>query len=672
MKKLLTLIALCLPISTFALDIINNFEWLEPNNTVEIVVGEPYQLKYSCSKNNLPFTSQYADSWVHVDFEGGQHVVNNPTGYSINESGVITGLKAGSYAIHPTGWIQAKSDVNDWLFITVVSERAETESNNTLDTANDIMSKIRFGLYNISDIDYFKFVHPSLKFGDNVTFKIHYYGNSDNPFGYKWATFCGMNMVGGGSLNSQDQECKALVTSGNTIYLEVYYDQSRSQYFNYGEEFVAEVFINGIPASEYGKGDPNDQQNAINGHEYVDLGLPSGKLWAKTNYGASSEVDYGVYMNWPSRSVIQSEWGSEWSAPSHNDFLELLQHCTLTWEYNVNSIYGCKFTGPNGKSIFLPAAGFKYQRVPHTVGSEIHYWCDDEMKTGYAYVLLGSVNDIFISSSNNGSDEDTTFPIRPVANKIDSGGEDDESHDFVDLALPSGLLWATKNVGANRPEEFGSYFAWAETSPKSYYSWGTYKYANGSETSLTKYCSSSAYGNVDNKETLEEEDDAATVNWGKPWRTPTLYETQELYIYCTWTYSSKNGVSGYIVTGPNGNTIFLPAGGVKQFETTYYSGTDACIQSATLFNASNGEPSSASVLYCEEGTPHYWYGWSRCWGYNVRPVTSVNPSGISGTSYDCSQEIIGVYDLRGNKQNGLVRGVNIIKYKNGSSKKVVK
>ena len=249
MKKTLTLIALLMPLCTFALDLINDFEWLEPNNKVEIVIGEPYQLKFSCSNNNLVFTSDYADSWVHIDFAGGQHVVNQPTGYSIDEKGVITGLVAGSYAIHPTGWIQRKSGADKWLYITVVSERKEKESNNTLDTANEITNKIRFGLYNISDIDYFKYTNSNLKWGDEVKFKIHYYGNNDRPFGYKWATFSGTNLSGSGSLISQDQECKALVFSGTTIYLEVYYDQSRSQYFNYGEEFVAEVYINGKPVS---------------------------------------------------------------------------------------------------------------------------------------------------------------------------------------------------------------------------------------------------------------------------------------------------------------------------------------------------------------------------------------------------------------------------------------
>ena len=178
MKKLIALFVSLLPMSTFALDFINDFEWLEPNNSIEMAVGESLRLNYSCSNNSDPFTMNYNDSWVHVDFEGGQHVVDSPTGYSIDEKGVIKGLVPGSYAIHPTGWILAKSGVNKWLYITVLSERSESESNNTFDTANEIITKIRFGLYNTSDIDYFKYVNNDLKSGDKVTFKIHYYGSN--------------------------------------------------------------------------------------------------------------------------------------------------------------------------------------------------------------------------------------------------------------------------------------------------------------------------------------------------------------------------------------------------------------------------------------------------------------------------------------------------------------
>ena len=250
MKQFFVLIISLFPVSSFALGLITNFEWLEPNRTVEVVAGEPYQLKFSCSDNSLPFTNDYSSSWVHYDYAGGQHVIDSPIGYSIDEKGVITGLIPGSYAIECTGWILAKNDGKKRLYINVVSERYESESNNTFDTANDIYTRIHFGLYNITDVDYFKFTNNSLKFGDNVTFKIHYYGTRDEPFGYKWSTFCGTNtMVGGGSLIKQDQECNALVVSGNTVYLEVYYDQSCSQYFNYGEKFVAEVYINGQLAS---------------------------------------------------------------------------------------------------------------------------------------------------------------------------------------------------------------------------------------------------------------------------------------------------------------------------------------------------------------------------------------------------------------------------------------
>ncbi len=246
MKKIFTLFAMFMSLNSFALGLINNFEWLEPNNRIEVAIGEACQLKFKCSNNSLPFTADYADSWVHYDFSGGQHVVSTPTGYTIDEKGIITGLVAGSYAIKFTGWIQAKSGADKWLYITVVSEKSEYESNNTLDTANEFTKKIRFGLYNISDIDYFSYTNNDLKFGDYVYFKVHYEGSRETPFGYKWAAFCGGDMVSGGSLSRQDQECRALVTYDKTVYFEVYYDQSLSQYFNYGEEFVVEVYIKGV------------------------------------------------------------------------------------------------------------------------------------------------------------------------------------------------------------------------------------------------------------------------------------------------------------------------------------------------------------------------------------------------------------------------------------------
>lgn len=133
------------------------------------------------------------------------------------------------------------------------------------------------------------------------------------------------------------------------------------------------------------------------------------------------------------------------------------------------------------------------------------------------------------------------------------------SYNAVDLGLPSGTLWADRNVGADSPEDYGDYFAWGETEPKSTYNWSTYKWCRGSEDTMTKYCTDSSYGTVDNKTVLDLEDDAAYVNMGAEWRMPTTDELKELSNKCTWTWTTQNGTKGHRVTGPNGKSIFLPA-----------------------------------------------------------------------------------------------------------------
>ncbi len=134
------------------------------------------------------------------------------------------------------------------------------------------------------------------------------------------------------------------------------------------------------------------------------------------------------------------------------------------------------------------------------------------------------------------------------------GGGDD--HDYVDLGLPSGLLWATCNVGANAPEEYGDYFAWGETQPKDVYNWDTYQYYGSNLTKYTGY---------DGLTILQPEDDAATANWGNGWRMPTKEEWEELYQNTTSTWTTQNGVNGRLFTGPNGNSLFLPAAGYRQY-----------------------------------------------------------------------------------------------------------
>lgn len=192
-------------------------------------------------------------------------------------------------------------------------------------------------------------------------------------------------------------------------------------------------------------------------------------------------------------------------------------------------------------------------------------------------------------------------------------------HEWVDLGLPSGTLWATCNVGAESPEEYGDYFAWGETEPKSVYDWSTYKWCNGSEFTLTKYCtySSDGYnGFVDSKTELDPEDDAAYVNWGPSWRMPTVEQLAELCNNCTWTWTQRNGEDCEMVTGPNGNTLFLPAQGQRWNESLDYEGWKGFYWSRTLLNGSSRH---ARII-------HFGNGWGsitnigRCYGFPVRAV----------------------------------------------------
>lgn len=158
-------------------------------------------------------------------------------------------------------------------------------------------------------------------------------------------------------------------------------------------------------------------------------------------------------------------------------------------------------------------------------------------------------------------------------NEEANGSEDNSGNDevslenpdggiAVDLGLPSGTLWADRNIGAKSPENHGDYFAWGETEPKSRYSWSTYKWCNGSYDSQTKYCANNYYGPLDGKIELELADDAARAYWGGTWRMPSKTQFEELKEECTWTWTTMNGVSGYkVVSKKNSNSIFFPAAG---------------------------------------------------------------------------------------------------------------
>ncbi|MEE1089920.1 MAG: hypothetical protein UH103_00690 [Paludibacteraceae bacterium] len=191
-----------------------------------------------------------------------------------------------------------------------------------------------------------------------------------------------------------------------------------------------------------------------------------------------------------------------------------------------------------------------------------------------------------------------------------------KGHEYVDLGLS--VKWATCNVGANSPEEYGDYFAWGEVEPKEIYSWSTYKYGTDYDQ-LAKYCNNSSYGKdcfTDNKTVLDPEDDAATANWGGAWRMPTYKEMDELETKCTWDWTTQNGVDGYKVTGPNGNSIFLPAAGRMDEGVFYRAGSLGDYWSSSLYT---DYPSYAYNVYLD--LDFVVLGSSpRNYGQSVRPV----------------------------------------------------
>ena len=204
---------------------------------------------------------------------------------------------------------------------------------------------------------------------------------------------------------------------------------------------------------------------------------------------------------------------------------------------------------------------------------------------------------------------------------------------YVDLGLPSGTLWATMNVGADSPEDYGDYFAWGETESKDYYGWDTYKwmtdgmsswmgvnkytYPDG-ETSAVWYDENGEFIG-DNKTVLELADDAANANWEGDWVMPTNEEQLELSQYCTSVITRLDGVVGRMFTGPNGNSIFLPAAGYRDYSGLYGAGPNGRYWSSSL---STYDSDGAYVLYLGSDIP-YWSCSDRYYGLSVRPVLRV-------------------------------------------------
>ncbi|MCQ2227286.1 MAG: fimbrillin family protein [Bacteroidales bacterium] len=408
-----------------------------------------------------------------------------------------------------------------------------------------------------------------------------------------------------------------------------------------------------------------------NGHEWVDLGLSV--KWATMNVGATAPQEYGSYIAWgetetttkssydwdtykfkaefigdnkttldKADDAAAANWGGDWVMPSPDDFDELQQHCTYEWT-KQNRMDGYKFTGSNGNSIFLPAAGSRDNGGLSGEGSYGYYWSSSLYENdSYRGGGLNFRNDGFNPWSDNGRYYGRS--VRPVC---PSAG-DTNGHVAVDLGLPSGKLWAECNVGASTPEASGAYIAWGETSAKEYYDWSTYKHMQAGKlihNFTNKYqAPDSEYGGIwyrfekysydDNKTTLDKTDDAATANWGDNWRMPSTAEWEELFNNTTQTWTDDyegTGIKGYILVsameGHEGASIFLPAADFRDYRFVYPDGVVASYgyywsSSSTLLVEQLELSSYGRFLHFGKGffnpSNNHW----RCSGLSVRPVCS--------------------------------------------------
>lgn len=364
---------------------------------------------------------------------------------------------------------------------------------------------------------------------------------------------------------------------------------------------------------------------------YVDLGLPSGNLWAECNLGVSSPEAYGDYYAWgevepkqeytypnhkwykegaPSLgftkynnedgkltlededdAVIQ-KLGNGWRTPTLADFRELTnQKYTTIKKTTLNGVVGYQITSKkNKKSIFIPCAGFK-QDKPQTreiSSSEEVAICmtnlrriDDKVFNAWSFAFQDD------RIARYGKRRPDGISVRPV-----KGPGMPVPNNCVDLGLNSGLLWAKYNMGATEPTELGDHYAWAENSTKKKYTANNYKYYKWGEYELKRI---KKYNAEDGKTVIEPDDDAARANIGAGYRIPTKEDWEELLEDCKWEAvtitlpeiidpSQTKAIARWKVTGPSGNSIVLPmtsgfrgdGWGVQPDIDTYYTTANLC------------------------------------------------------------------------------------------------
>ena len=379
------------------------------------------------------------------------------------------------------------------------------------------------------------------------------------------------------------------------------------------------------------------KRGKVNNHEWVDLGLPSGTLWATCNVDATAPAQPGRHYAWgevavkssyvasnskyykksaddvagnKASDVATAKWGSGWRMPTKAEFDELVHYCN--WSYvQKGGRWGAQLSSRvNDQSIFLPATGSKEGTSLQEASGCGMYWTstplDDQMNNGaHEYHFGGALGEMGVAERSYG------FAVRPVAatkNMISTPSQGElNGHQWVDLGLPSGTKWATCNVGAASSEHHGEYFAWAEVTP-----------ILDKESPKTK-----ARGKWMSGIAGSTSYDAATAHWGEGWRMPTKTHFQELLDNCTfeWTYLGRS-LGCKVTSKINGNYIFLPAAGRMPSHPTYPYPSDLN-QTARYWASTPSKDShyiNADGFLCVEkyiGTTLQ----DRKDGYPIRPIT---------------------------------------------------